>query len=179
MKRLIFNLSLAAILTLFAVALTYSNSKNVWAAGAGSSIAVVNMQNIISMSNQGKKANAELKALYSTYTAKLLTMRKKIAAIQNDLKQNGSIMSASEKARKTKEFETDISKFSAEEKHVQGVMAEKRYTLLRGIVDKATAIVTAIAKKNGYLLVIDRPSVVYRAQEIDITNEVLKQMNSK
>jgi Skp family chaperone for outer membrane proteins len=177
MKRLIFNLSLAVILTLFAVALTYSNSKNVWA--AGSSIAVVNMQNIISMSNQGKKANAELKALYSTYTAKLLTMRKKIAAIQNDLKQNGSIMSASEKAHKTKEFETDISKFRAEEKHVQGVMAEKRYTLLKGIVDKATAIITAIAKKNGYLLVIDRPSVVYRAHGIDITNEVLTQMNSK
>ncbi len=177
MKRLIFNLSLAAILTLFAVALTYSNSKNVWA--AGSSIAVVNMQNIISMSNQGKKANAELKALYSTYTARLLTMRKKIAAIQNDLKQNGSIMSASEKAHKTKEFETDISKFRAEEKHVQGVMAEKRYTLLKGIVDKATAIITAIAKKNGYLLVIDRPSVVYRDNGIDITNEVLTQMNSK
>lgn len=175
MKRLIFNLSLMTGLILFAALLTFS--KNVWAAGPG--IAVVNMQNVISASNQGKKADAELKALVDKYKARLLAMRKKIASLQTDLKQNSSIMSSTEKAKKTKEFEANISKFTSEEKHVQGVIAGKRYELLKGIVGKATAIITAIAKKNGYLLVIDRPSVVYRANSIDITSEVLKQMNLK
>ncbi|MCL4542266.1 MAG: OmpH family outer membrane protein [Deltaproteobacteria bacterium] len=175
MKRLILNLSLTAGLVLFAVILTFSKN----ARAAGSYIAVVNMQKIISISNQGKKANAELKALALKYNARLLAMRKKIAGIQSDLKQNGSIMSASEKAKKTKEFEADISAFNAEEKHVQSVATEKRYELLKGIVSKIEAIVTKIAKKNGYMLVVDRPGVVYRANSINITNEVLKQMNLK
>jgi outer membrane protein len=106
-------------------------------------------------------------------------MRKKIASIQADLKNNGSIMSAAEKTKKTREFETDISNYSAQEKHIQGVMSEKRFELLKGIVDKATAIIDSIAKKDGYILVVDKPSVVYNANSIDITNQVLQQMNAK
>ncbi|MHB8231326.1 MAG: OmpH/Skp family outer membrane protein [bacterium] len=175
MKKLILNLSFTAVLVLSAM-LIFS-SGNVWAASSG--LAVINMQKVISASNQGKKAQSELKALISKYDARLLSMRKKIGALQTDLKNNGSIMSADEKAKKTKEFETEISSFSSEEKHVQAIVSQKRFELLKGIVDKATSIVNAIAKKDGYILVIDRPSVVYRADSIDITNEVLNQMNSK
>jgi len=169
-------LAMAGIV-LIALMLIMFGSKNVLA--AGSNIAVVNMQKVISTSNQGKKAQSALKALVSKYDARLLAMRKKIAAVQADLKNNGSIMSASEKAKKTKEFETDISNFTSEEKRIQGVMSQKRFELLKGIVDKATSIINAIAKKDGYILVIDRPGVVYRTASIDITDEVLNRMNSK
>ncbi len=175
MKKSILNLGLAAFLIIAAYAIL--SQSNAYA--AGSNIAVVNMQKVISMSNQGKAAQSSLKTLVSKYNAKLLTMRKKIAAVQADLKNNGSIMSATEKAKKTKEFETDISNFTTEEKRVQGVMSQKRFELLKGIVDKATSIINSIAKKDGYILVIDRPSVVYRANSINITNEVLNRMNSK
>jgi outer membrane protein len=175
MRKIILNLSLAVFL-MSAATMMFGSAK---ANAAGSSIAVVNMQKVIAMSNQGKAANSELKALVSKYSGRLLAMRKKIAAIQADLKNNGSIMSAAEKTNKTREFETDISNYSAQEKHIQGVMSEKRFELLKGIVDKATVIIDSIAKKDGYILVIDRPSVVYRANSIDITNQVLQQMNAK
>ena len=175
MKKTILNLSLAVFLMSAASVALGSVS----ASAAGSNIAVVNMQKVISTSNQGKAAQSQLKALVSKYDARLLAMRKKIASVQADLKNNGSIMSAGEKAKKTKEFETDISNFTAEEKRIQGVMSQKRFELLKGIVDKATSIINAIAKKDGYILVIDRPSVVYRSASIDITGEVLNEMNSK
>ncbi len=176
MKKIILNLSLVIFLMLTVTIIAFGAVK---ANAAGSDIAVVNMQKVISMSKQGKAANKELKALVSKYSGRLLAMRKKIASIQADLKNNGSIMSAAEKTKKTKEFETDISNYSAQEKHIQGVMSEKRFNLLRGIINKATAIIDSIAKKDGYILVIDRPSVVYRVNAIDITNEVLKQMDEK
>ena len=179
MKKTILNLSLAAFLMLSLILPAYIALGSVNASAAGSNIAVVNMQKVISTSNQGKKAQSALKALVSKYDARLLAMRKKIAAVQADLKNSGSIMSAGEKAKKTKEFETDISNFTAEEKRIRGVMSQKRFELLKGIVDKATSIINVIAKKDGYILVIDRPSVVYRSASIDITNEVLNQMNSK
>jgi len=175
MKKTILNLSFAV----FLMSAAFASFGQVSAYAAGSNIAVVNMQKIISTSKQGKAAQSQLKALVSKYNAKLLAMRKKIASVQADLKNNGSIMSASEKAKKTKEFEADISNFTSEEKHIQGVMSQKRFELLKGIIDKATSIISAIAKKDGYILVIDRPSVVYRSASIDITNEVLNKMNSK
>jgi outer membrane protein len=175
MKKLILNFSLATVLVLSAIFVF--SSANVWA--AGSNIAVVNIQKLISMSNQGKNAQTELKALATKYDTRLIAMRKRIVAVQADLKNNGSIMSAGEKAKKTKEFEADISNFNAQEKHIQGVMSKKKFELLKGIVDNVTAIINSIAKKDGYILVIDRPMVAYRAASIDITNEVLKRLDSK
>ncbi|HEC25335.1 MAG TPA: OmpH family outer membrane protein [bacterium] len=175
MKSLFLNLSFLAVFILTAVIL--SGPGAAWA--SGSNIAVVNMQKIISTSHQGKKAGVELKALIGQYRAKLLTMKKEIASIQANLKNNGSIMSASEKAKKTKEFETDISKFSSEEKHIQGIVSQKRFELLKGIVKKADSIIAVIAKENGYTLVINRVSVVYMVNSINITDEVLRRMNLK
>jgi outer membrane protein len=149
------------------------------AEAAGSKIAVVNMQKVISMSTQGKKANSILHSLVIKYKAKLSALRQKITSLHNDLKQNSSIMSSAEKLKKTKEFETDITSFSSEERHVQGIISEKRFNLLKGIIAKVNAIITNIAKQKGYLLVVDRPGVVYRVNSIDITNQVLNQMNSK
>ncbi|MHB1678956.1 MAG: OmpH/Skp family outer membrane protein [bacterium] len=161
---------------LFALILLSNTSK---AEAAGSKIAVVNMQKVIAMSKQGKKANSILHSLVAKYKAELSALKQKITLLHNDLKQNSSIMSSSEKLKKTKEFETDITNFSSEEKHVQGVISEKRYNLLKGIVAKATIIIENIAKQKGYILVIDRPNIVYRVNSIDITNQVLSQMNSK
>lgn len=148
---------------------------NAFAAGSG--IAVVNMQKVAAESNQGKAAQSQLKALVQKYNAELMGMRKHIASIQEDLKNNGSIMSAGEKAKKTREFETDISGFQSKEKSVQDIVAKKRYELLKAIVDKATGIINSIASGKGYILVLDKPGVVYNEPSIDITGEVLSQMN--
>lgn len=175
MKKLIFNSSLAAGLLLFAVALIFAG--NVWA--INSQVAVVNMQTVISKSKQGRKADTKLKNLVSVYRAKLMKMRKKISAIQTDLKQNGSIMSASEKAKKTKEFEMNISQFTTEEKHIRTAVVKKKYELLKVVVGKADTIIAKIAKNRGYLLVVNRAGVVYSVNSIDITDAVLKAMNSR
>ncbi|MHB1646106.1 MAG: OmpH family outer membrane protein [Candidatus Acididesulfobacter diazotrophicus] len=174
MKRI--SLIFSIFILLLALILLSNTSQ---AEAAGSNIGVVNMQKVIAMSNQGKKANSILHSLVVKYKAKLSALKQKITTLHNDLKQNSSIMSSSEKLKKTKEFETDIANFSSEEKHVQGVISEKRFNLLKGIVAKINVIINNIAKQKGYIIVIDRPDVVYRVNSIDITNQVLSQMNSK
>ena len=144
---------------------------------AGSIVGVINMQKVVTMSNQGKAANAEVQSLAKKYNGKLISMRNNIAAIQKDLQQNSSIMSSSEKTKKTQEFETDVSNFQAEEKKVNNIISQKRYALLKGIISRAEGIVSNIAKEKGFLIVVDRPSVVYRVDSIDITQEVVNQMN--
>ncbi len=175
MKRISFIFSI--LILMFALFL-FSNTSKAEAA-AGSKIAVVNMQKVISMSKQGKKANSILHSLVTRYKAKLSALKQKITSLHNDLKQNSSIMSSAEKLKKTKEFETDITNFSSEERHVQGIISEKRFNLLKGIVAKVNKIIANIAKQKGYLLVVDRPGVVYRVNSIDITSQVLSQMNFK
>ncbi len=169
------SLIFSILILLFALILLSNTSK---AEAAGSNIAVVNMQKVIAMSKQGKKADSILHSLVTKYKAKLSALKQKITTLHNDLKQNSSIMSSSEKLKKTREFETDITNFSSEEKHVQGVISEKRFNLLKSIVAKINVIIENIAKQKGYILIIDRPDVVYRVNSIDITNQVLSKMNA-
>ncbi len=149
------------------------------ASAAGLKIAVVNMQKIISMSKQGKKADAILHSLATKDKEKLAKLRQKAASLQSDLKKNSSIMSASEKAHKTKEFEADVTNYSSQERRFESSLSKKRIELLKGIIVKIDGIVAKIAKKNGYALVVDRPTVVYRINSISITSQVLNKLNSK
>ena len=73
MKKIILNLSIAVFLISAATMMLGSVKAN----AAGSNIAVVNMQKVISTSNQGKAAQSQLKALVSKYDSRLLAMRKK------------------------------------------------------------------------------------------------------
>lgn len=160
----------------FTVALTGS-VKNVSAAGI--KIAVVNIQKIISMSKQGKKAGATLRSLATKDKEKLAKLKQKFVSLQSDLKKNSGIMSASEKARKTKEFEAGITNYSSKEHQFESSLSKKRIELLKGIIGRINAIVTEIAKKDGYTLVLDRPGVIYRISSINITSQVINEMNSK
>lgn len=165
-----------AVIAMFAFSLVAFKVHNVYAAGS-SRIGVVDMQRVIAMSNQGKKANSELKKMAEKYDAKLEKMRKKIASLSSDLKQNGSVMSSEEKTSKTQEFEADISNFRKEEGTVQKIMNKKRYELLQGLINKADGIVNQIAQEKGYILVLDSRAVIYGSKSIDITGEVLNRMN--
>lgn len=166
-----------SILILFFAVIALGNAVN--AQAANFKIAVVSMQKIFSLSKQGKAAHNILNSMVKKYKIKLAKQRQNVASLQTYLKQNASIMSAAQKAKKTREFEASISKYTTEEHHIQVVLSQKKDELLRGLYEKASAIINGIAKKKGYLLVIDRPAVIYRSNSIDITNQVLKAMNSK
>jgi outer membrane protein len=143
-------------------------------------IAVINMQKIFSLSKQGKAANSIFSSMVKKYKSKLAKLRQKVTSLGTYLKQNASIMTAAQKAKKIKEFESSEAKYSSESRHVRGVLTQKNLELAKGVFDKADVIINKIAKKKGYLLVINRrPSVIYRSNSINITNQVLNAMNSK
>ncbi|MFN7710723.1 MAG: OmpH family outer membrane protein [Holosporales bacterium] len=116
----------------------------------------------------GAKFQAEIEKQETT----LHEAESKLAAEQSKLKPE-------EFAKKRAEFENKVA-------NVQEKVAEKRMQLEQAL-EKAKAkveqnigsIVTALAEKKGLTLVIPRGATLFRAESLEMTDEVLKQLDEK
>jgi Skp family chaperone for outer membrane proteins len=56
-------------------------------------------------------------------------------------------------------------------------ISEKSRKAIEGIKDEIKAVISAQAKKNGYTLVIESKALLYSSADLDITTQVLAQLN--
>jgi len=144
---------------------------------AQASLAVVDVQNLLSQSNaakdiqkQVKSRRDKLQAEFSKYEKELRDNEKKIIAERAN-------MSPEEFASKRQSFEKNIIE---KQKIVQG----KKLDLEKGVIGATSTvrgeiakIVASIADEKGYDIVLTRQSVVIVAKEADITADVMARLN--
>jgi len=148
-------------------------------------IAIVDTQKVIDESLLGKKMKNELEKIRANYVADLEAKGKEIQKLQNEVK----ILSSSEKTSSVANKE-EIDKKSRilkikiydikqlDEKYANDFKKEEtkkiKYTIkiIQEIMDE-------IGKKEGYLLIKNERGVVYFPEDIDITDKVIKLLDSR
>jgi len=136
-------------------------------------IGVVDVIRVVTESNQGKKANAELETLVK---AKQAELKEKAEAVEKLKKGVEKEPAATKKAR-----EEELGKAAADyQKLVTASDAElqKRAAALRSMVlEDLKKTLTEIGRQNKFLLVLTAESVPYFEKTIDITDKVIKKYN--
>jgi len=107
----------------------------------------------------GNDRRAELLAL-SGKASRTDAETKRITELQTMLKSNGDAM---------QKLQDTLLKSLLDEKHA----TEKKYT------DLANQIVIAVAKDKKLTIVLSKSAVVWNADSVDITDDVIKQVNKK
>ncbi len=136
-------------------------------------IGVVDVVRVISESNAGRKAGAELDALVKAKQAELKEKANAVAKLQKSIEKE---QAATRKARE-EELEKANSKYqklvSASDAEVQ-----KRAAQLRGmILEDLKKVLGAIGQEEKFLLVLTTENVAYFQKTIDITDRVVKKYN--
>ncbi|MBT5321036.1 MAG: OmpH family outer membrane protein [Verrucomicrobiales bacterium] len=108
-----------------------------------------------------------------------LTELKKMQQILQKPNQNQAAL-----ARHRQEFETKrrayeqngttLNNWKAAQ---QKDLSEKSRKAIEGIKEEIKAVISAQAKKNGYTLVIESKALLYSSPELDISTQVLAQLN--
>ena len=108
-----------------------------------------------------------------------LTELKKMQQILQKPNQNQAAL-----ARHRQEFETKrrayeqngttLNNWKAAQ---QKDLSEKSRKAIEGIKEEIRAVISAQAKKNGYTLVIESKALLYSSPELDISTQVLAQLN--
>ena len=142
-------------------------------------IGIVDIQRIMSASNQGKAAKAQIKQQSDKMTVALREKGDQIEELKKQLERESMVMSKEKREEKEREFRIKLNDLKTLEKRYRGELQaiEKK---LAGEMRKAVfTLVEEIGKKEGYLLIVNNFNVMYAPNSIDITDQLIKQLNAQ
>lgn len=157
-----------------------SASASAFAADAAPTrIALINMQEAIRGTAEGKKAEGALRKEMEDLQKKMQTEGKKIQDSMDALRKQGMVMDEKTRREKEEGIQKQILALREEEAKSQQKFQERDQQISQPIVKKLRDVVAGIAKEKGYTLVMDGGSVVYAQAGDDITAEVIKRYDAK
>ena len=142
-------------------------------------IGILNIQRILSASDPGKAAQAEIKTQRDKMLQDLKEKGTEIDALGKQFERESMVMSKEKREEKEREYRIRINDFKSLEKRYNAQSQELQKRLLNKIVKDVNVIVEGVGKNEGYLLIIRSESVMYSPGSIDITDKIIKQMNDK
>lgn len=144
-------------------------------------IAVVDVQTLTLMSDEGKVIADRLEKRYQEISNEMQKAQKDIEDKDNRLRTQDRLMSATAKAQLAKEIDDAKIVFDRKNEDYQKELNELQNQLLAPVAAKAQEELKNLIDENGYTLVIDlsaeQGNVVWANPGNDITPEVMKRLN--
>jgi outer membrane protein len=166
--------------TFLLIAISTVFSVSSLAAGTDPSrVALVNIQEAIRNTADGKKAEQTLRKEMEDMQKKLQADGKKIQDAMEDLRKQAMVMDEKTRREKEEAIQAQILKIRESEAKNQQKFQERDQEISQPIIKKIREIVASISKEKGYTLVIDGGNVIYAQDKDDITQEVIKRYDSK
>ncbi|MFC1839176.1 OmpH family outer membrane protein [Thermodesulfobacteriota bacterium] len=161
------------IFLLFAVIISQANVL----AEESSKIGVLDLRRCIQESNEGKRVYDALKKKHETLQADLDKKQQELLEMQQDIEKQSLMLSMDAKENRQKEFEKkkrDLTYIAQDmQEEMKRAESDANIELLKVIHE----VVAMVAKKKGLELITERSGVIYVAEGIDISGEVIIEIN--
>ena len=142
-------------------------------------IGIVDIQRIMNTSDQGKSAQAQIKEQSDKMTETLKGKGAEIEELKNQIERDSMVMSKEKREEKEREFRIKLNDLKSLEKRYRGELQVMEKKLANELREQVLVIVGEIGKKEGYLLIINNFNVMYAPGSIDITDQLIKQLNAR
>lgn len=148
-------------------------------AHAAGEIAVVDIQQVVSQSEAAKKANEKLKKMAEESDDKIRELQKPLVEDQKKLEGQRSVLSQEQFLEREAELRKKVNDYRNEAQDIQGRIERESIAERRRITEAALEVVNEIAKKRQYKLVVHRNVALFTGDAVDITADVLKEVNKR
>ena len=171
-KRVVICTTLAGLLSLAALA----GAQDPVTTGAGGKIGLINIQQAILATGEGKQAMSELQTKYEPRRQQLQRDQDGINQLTDQLQKQSATLSDEEATRLRRDLDRKQSQFKREQEDAQSDYNGDTQDVANRIGGKMVKIINDYAQKNGYELVIDpaQINVFYAAKGIDITEPIVR-----
>lgn len=142
-------------------------------------IGVVDLQRAVTTSDYGKSAQAEIKSERDKMLQELKTKGAEIEALGKQLERESMVMSKEKREEKEREFRIKQNDFRLLNKKNNQKMQDLQKEFFNSVVKDVFTLTEEIGKKEGYLLIMRSEGVMYSPSTIDITDQIIKQLNEK
>lgn len=142
-------------------------------------IAVVNVQQILQQSSRVTDLSKKLEDQFKPRQTKLNDEQKNLQDEVDRLKKDSATMAQKEKDNMSKKVESDRAALVKQVVAYQQDLNKEQNQIMQGLLADLNGIVSGIAKKSSFNLVLDAQAVVYAPDSTDITKQVSEQFNKK
>ena len=143
-------------------------------------VGYINLNRLVRESNMGQKAHADLLRMRENKEKEIERQGQILKGLREELNKRGDEMGDSEKKEKTELLQKvyrDYQRLVADAK--EDIAREDR-DLVATILKAADSILKDVAKARKFSIILKDPNVIgYLDPQVDITDEILKQLNRK
>lgn len=139
-------------------------------------IGLVNIQEAILSTAEGKKSMADLQRKYQPRQQEVQKEQQDIQAISDQLQKQAATLSDDEQRRLNRDLEEKQKILKRTTEDAQADFSADRDEMFRRIGQKMVKVIQDYAPKNGFSLIIgsDQVPVYYAATEVELTDQIVK-----
>lgn len=144
-------------------------------------IAIVDVDQAINATDQGKKAREELQTKQKQAESQLKPLLDKGKALASEIQEKRFVLSEDALRQKQLDLAEIQSDLRAKGAELEGQFKVDYERIVGPLRKKLLDIITEIGKEQGYTLVIERttPGLIYAKEALDITDLVVQRFNKK
>jgi outer membrane protein len=139
-------------------------------------IASIRSNELLQQSPQFKASQDKMKQEFERRANDLEAEAKKLGEDIKSFQREAELLSSADRARKEKDLNTRKIDFEYKTRQFQEERQTRERQLFAEMMGKIKGVIESVAQEQGVTMVIENP--VYAADQFDITDEVLKRLQS-
>lgn len=141
-------------------------------------VGYINLQRLVSESEMGKVAKSDIQKLRDDREAALKIELKQLNDLKAQIDKEGDKMDPAEKREKTQALNQAYKEYQRNIADAREEITNEDKELVSRILKEADGVLKNVAKKKGFSIIIKDPNAVgYLDPSVDITDDVLKELN--
>ena len=145
---------------------------------ANTKIAIINIQDAITRTQEGQKLAKDLQGKYGPTRDRLGRLQNEIQSLRDQLARGANTMSEEARSRLAREVQTKERDLKRDSEDAQLEFNQAQQAALGDISGKLMTVIDKYAKENSFAIVLDVSSpqspVLYAVNEILITNNIIE-----
>ena len=150
-----------------------------FSAQASSKIAFININLIIEKSNAGIQITEILKKKRDKETKKLEVIKNRIKKKEDEFKSKSNILSDEEKKKRVESIKLEIEDFKKLKNKLEKEFNTKKTEYINSLLKEINNIMINYIEKNSIDIVLKKENLVTGKKELDITKNVLDELNKQ
>ncbi|NOX25224.1 MAG: OmpH family outer membrane protein [Deltaproteobacteria bacterium] len=145
-------------------------------------IGVVSIQEVIDRSDAGHSARKVLEAKQKELQPKLLKEKKALEQEAKNIEKKGSAWSQEKKQDAEREYQKRAQDYKMKVDDARYTMKQLQKKMLNPIFKRLQGVIKQVGQEEGIAIIFEKSrsnGLLYAAKNLDVTNLVLKKLNSK
>ncbi len=140
-------------------------------------IGYIDLQKIMTSSDQGKEAMRTLDSIEKAKNALISEKVNAIKKLEEELTKQAAVLNPETKLKKQQEHEKLMAEYQRMRRDRDEELKKNEAEFIQKIVLDVTKLLVKIAEEEGYTAILNEAGVVYIPEEFNLTEKVMKLFN--